>query len=163
MRQRLLYARTVVASAAFALAALSAAADDGERLTIIPEPGAAPVELDRAALEAMPVTMIETSTIWTEGVRTFTGVLLADLVASQGIRSEMISAVALNDYAVEIPLSDAEPGGPIVAYMLDGAAMSVREKGPFWIIYPYDSDAKYRTETIYSRSIWQLTRIEAIE
>ena len=35
------------------------------------------------------------------------------------------------------------------------------EKSPFGVIHPYDSDPKFRTETIYSRSIWQLTRIEA--
>lgn len=162
MRQRLPFIRAAF-FAALTLLALPVAADDGEQLVVVPEPGAAPVALDRAALEAMPATTIETSTIWTEGVRTFTGVLLADLVAAQGIRGETMRAVALNDYAVEIPLSDAEPGGPIVAYMLDGAEMSVREKGPFWVIYPYDSDARFRTETIYSRSIWQLTRIEAVE
>ena len=93
----------------------TASADDGERLVILPEPGAAPVALNRAALEAMPTTTIETSTIWAEGLRTFTGVPLADLVAAQGIRGSTLRAVALNDYAVEIPLSDAGPGGPIVA------------------------------------------------
>lgn len=162
MRQRRPFACAALV-AALAIIALPAAADDGEPLVIVPEPGAPHVTLDRAALEAMPATTIDTSTIWTEGVRTFTGVLLADLVAAQGITGSTLRAVALNDYAVEIPLSDAEPGGPIIAYRLDGAEMSVREKGPFWVIYPYDADPKFRTETIYSRSIWQLTRIEAIE
>ena len=37
--------------------------------------------------------------------------------------------------------------------------MSVREKGPLWVIYPFDSDPEYQTEVIYSRSIWQLDRI----
>jgi hypothetical protein len=38
--------------------------------------------------------------------------------------------------------------------------MSLREKGPLWIIYPFDSSPEYQTELIYSRSIWQLNRIE---
>ena len=37
--------------------------------------------------------------------------------------------------------------------------MSVREKGPLWIVYPYDSNIAFQTETIYARSIWQLDRI----
>jgi hypothetical protein len=45
---------------------------------------------------------------------------------------------------------------------MDGKTMSVRDKGPLWIIYPYDSSADYRTEVVYSRSIWQLDRIEAV-
>jgi hypothetical protein len=38
--------------------------------------------------------------------------------------------------------------------------MSLREKGPLWIIYPFDSSPEYQTELTYSRSIWQLNRIE---
>jgi hypothetical protein len=67
--------------------------------------------------------------------------------------------VAVNDYLVEVPVTDAVDGGPIIAYAVDGAQMSLRDKGPLWLIYPYDSDAKYRTEEIYARSIWQLDRI----
>ena len=67
------------------------------------------------------------------------------------------------DYAVTIPTSDAVEGGPIIAYEMDGKPMSRRDKGPLWVIYPFDDSAKYRTETIYSRSIWQLNRIKFIE
>ncbi|RYH00603.1 oxidoreductase, partial [Salipiger sp. IMCC34102] len=38
--------------------------------------------------------------------------------------------------------------------------MQVRDKGPLWIVYPYDDTPEYRSEVIYSRSIWQLDRIE---
>ncbi len=114
---------------------------------------------DRAMLEAMPAVTVSTSTIWTEGVQEFTGVPLADLLARVGVTEGVLSATAINDYAVEIPVTDAVAGGPIVAYALDGQPMSVRDKGPLWIVYPYDDNADYRTEVIYSRSIWQLDRI----
>ena len=74
-----------------------------------------------------------------------------------------LKATAINDYAVEIPVEDAVEGGPIIAFMRNGAPMSVRDKGPLWIVYPYDSDPAYQTEVIYSRSIWQLDRIEVME
>jgi len=118
--------------------------------------------LDRAMLEALPVAEFTTSTIWTEGEQVFTGVPLADLLAHFGADGTTLRATAINDYSVEIPVSDAVPGGPIVAYLMDGAPMSVREKGPLWIVYPYDSSAEYRNEIIYSRSIWQLNRIEVL-
>jgi hypothetical protein len=38
--------------------------------------------------------------------------------------------------------------------------MSVRDKGPLWLVYPYDSAAKYQSEVVFSRSIWQLNRLE---
>ncbi|GAB1477720.1 molybdopterin-dependent oxidoreductase [Paracoccaceae bacterium] len=122
--------------------------------------GAEALTFDREALMAMPATTIETSTIWTDGVHSFTGVALSDLTGPLGVDGGTLLATAINDYTVEIPVTDAVAGGPIIAYLMDGAEMSVRDKGPLWIIYPYDSSAEYRSEVIYARSIWQLDRIE---
>lgn len=119
-------------------------------------------QFDLVMLQAMDRTIIETTTIWTEGTHLFQGVSLAVLAEKLGIEGETLLATAINDYAVEIPLSDAVGNGPIVAYKMDGKPMSVRDKGPLWIVYPYDSNSSYRSEVIYSRSIWQLDRIEAV-
>lgn len=119
--------------------------------------------LDLEMLEAIGTTAIETTTIWTEGSQRFEGVSLIALVQELGISGTTLRATAINDYAVEIPLSDAVEGGPILAYRLNGETMSVRDKGPLWVIYPYDADTKYRTEVVYSRSIWQLDRIEVLD
>ncbi|MEJ6399107.1 molybdopterin-dependent oxidoreductase [Yoonia sp. 208BN28-4] len=119
--------------------------------------------LDLDALRALPETTIETSTIWTEGVNTFTGVTLADLMDEVGVEDGTLIATAINDYSVEIPVSDAVDGGPIIAYLMDGNEMRVRDKGPLWVIYPYDSNTDYRSEVIYSRSIWQLDGLEVVE
>jgi hypothetical protein len=119
--------------------------------------------LDLDMLMALPATTFETSTIWTEGVHDFTGVSLADFAASIGVEAGHFLATAINDYTVEIPFSDAVAGGPIIAYLMDGEAMSVRDKGPLWVIYPYDSNSLYRSEVVYSRSIWQLDRVEIVQ
>lgn len=121
------------------------------------------VKLTRGQLEAMPTTSFSTTTIWTEGEHEFTGVSLKVLMDEVGAQGSMLKATALNDYSVDVPLSDAVEGGPIIAYLMDGMPMSVREKGPLWLLYPYNSKADYRTETIYSRSIWQLNRIEVVK
>lgn len=115
---------------------------------------------DLAALRALPQTSFQTKTIWTEGRPTFTGVSLRVLLDRVGATGRSIHAVALNDYAVDIPVADAVEGGPIVAYEIDGKALPVRNRGPLWIVYPYDARADYRSEVIYARSIWQLDRID---
>lgn len=120
--------------------------------------GAAVFDMDM--LKALPATTFKTSTIWTDGVNEYTGVALDDFLAAVGAKGDTVHAIALNDYAVDIPASDAVKGGPIIAYEMDGEVMSVRDKGPLWIIYPFDSSTDYRKETIYARAIWQLDRLK---
>ena len=119
--------------------------------------------LDRSDLSKLTVTSFDTSTIWTDGVHTFTGVSVKTLTDLIGVTNGMLRATAINNYAIEIPVSDAVNEGPIIAYLMDGKKMSVREKGPLWIVYPYDANPDYRSEVVYSRSIWQLDRIEFVQ
>jgi hypothetical protein len=123
--------------------------------------GAARFDLEM--LEALGATTFKTATIWTEGVQQFEGVSLKALTDTLGITSGKLRATAINDYSVEIPLSDAVEDGAIIAYRLDGETMSVRDKGPLWVVYPYDMNSDFRSEVVYSRSIWQLDRIETVK
>ena len=119
------------------------------------------ISLDLAALDAMPQETFVTGTIWTDGDARFSGVPLAALLDRIGIDSEaeIVELVALNDYRIQIPIDEIDPDAPIVATRVDGETMPVREKGPFWVVYPYDADARYRTEDTFARSIWQLARV----
>lgn len=119
--------------------------------------------LDRSDLSKLTVTSFDTSTIWTDGIHTFTGLSVKTLIDLIGVTNGMLRATAINNYAIEIPVSDAVTEGPIIAYLMDGKEMSVRDKGPLWVVYPYDSNPDYRSEVVYSRSIWQLDRIEFVQ
>lgn len=145
----------------FLMALTPAVASPGEILLTLTGMGA-PIQIDRDRLESMPQTTFSTTTIWTEGEQTFTGVPLNVFFAEMGVSEGRVKAMAVNDYAIEIPVSDGVDGGPIIAYELNGQPMSVRNKGPLWIVYPYDSHPEYRSEVIYARSIWQLDRIEVL-
>ncbi|MGY3438075.1 MULTISPECIES: molybdopterin-dependent oxidoreductase [unclassified Marinovum] len=114
---------------------------------------------DLDMLKALPTTEFTTSTIWTDGPQTFTGVELKTFLETLDAHGDIIEATAINDYAVEIPMTDAVEGGAMLAYLSDGEEMSRRDKGPIWLVYPFDSNDDYRSETIYSRSIWQLDRL----
>ena len=116
-------------------------------------------QFDIEMLQNLDPVTIETSTIWTEGTQTFTGVPLGQLMDLVGTDSQSVQATAVNDYAVTIPIEDWQRSGAIVAFHNNGAPMSLRKKGPLWVIYPYDSNPEFQTEVIYSRSIWQLDRI----
>ena len=111
-------------------------------------------------LSEIGTEVIETTTIWTEGLQTFEGVPLNLFLDHLSVSDGVMVARAINDYAISFPVADALEHGPIIAFLRNGEPMSVREKGPLWIIYPYDSDEKFQTEVVHARSIWQLNRIE---
>lgn len=119
--------------------------------------------LDADLFAALPQHSFTTGTIWTEGSATYSGVLLRDLLAAIGAKGDTVMLTALNDYQISMPASDALADGPLLANLSDGAPMSLREKGPIWLIYPYDDVVAYRTEQTYARSIWQLNRIEVVD
>lgn len=114
---------------------------------------------DLAMLEKLPQHEFKTTTIWTEGVVDFKGVLLTDLLAAVGATGTVLTATALNDYQIDIPISEITAEAPMLAYLANGEPMSVRDKGPLWVVYPYDQDEAYRTEQTYARSIWQVDRL----
>lgn len=121
------------------------------------------IQLDLTALEALQSSEIVTSTLWTDGVHRFQGVPIRQLLTDLNLQARQLRAVAINDYVVDFPLDDGLTEHAIVAYRMNGDLMSRRAKGPLWIIYPFDQSSKFRTETIYARSVWQLNRIEVID
>lgn len=119
-------------------------------------------ELDLALLESFGLTRFTTGTVWTDSPHSFEGVDLAHLLATLGARGSSLRLTALNDYAVEFPIGEAVPGGPMLALRMADVALSPRDKGPLWMVYPYDHKPEYRNEISYSRSIWQVVQIEVL-
>jgi hypothetical protein len=115
---------------------------------------------DMAMLEHLPQHSFTVKTPWYPEPRKFTGPLLRDVLAAAGARGHSLKAVALNDYVVDIPFEDAQRHDVIVARLLDDKPMTVREKGPLFIVYPFDSKPELRNAVYFSRSAWQLKAIQ---
>ncbi len=156
---------TICAVLLLSFASGTAQSSDQPKVPVLEVTGtsATPLTFDIEALRAIGSKEFETSTIWTKGVHRFEGVPLNALLAHLMVEGQAIEAAAINDYAIQIPMSDALSDGPIIAFAMDGEPMSRRAKGPLWIVYPFDSSSKYRTETVYARSIWQLNRLHIIK
>ena len=93
-------------------------------------------EFDRAMLEAMPFTAVETMTPWTDDMARFEGPLARDLMTRVGARGSRVRATAINDYAVDIPMEDFQRYPVILAMKMNGMVLRTRSKGPLWMIYP---------------------------
>lgn len=119
-------------------------------------------QFDLEMLQALPEHSFTTTTIWTDGPQEFLGVELSVIAELIGFSGDTLSASAVNDYSVDIPISDAVQGRALIAYLRNESPMPLRDKGPLWIVFPYDSSPDFQSETIYSRSIWQLNRIAVL-
>ena len=117
---------------------------------------------DREMLEAIGLTKVKTTTPWHSGTVEFEGIPLSKLLDSVGATGKTVRAVALNDYASSIPISDFAAHGVILALKRDGQYMPVRDKGPLFIIYPYDSSPELKSQMYYARSVWQVKRLEVL-
>lgn len=125
----------------------------------------------KAAGEWRPVSADDFATIGQSEIRTkvhtmgdaarsVKGVLARDLMKFSGPAAEIMSVVALDGYAIDVPVSDITAYDVIIATEIDGKPLSVRDKGPAWLIYPV-SEHKELDDTIYeSRSVWQIKSIE---
>ncbi len=129
-------------------------------LTIELKPSARKVEFDMAMLQQLPQRSFTTRTPWYPTPRTFTGPLLRDVLAAAGTSGTQLRLIALNDFKVGMPATDTKKFDVIIARLLDGQPMAVRDKGPLFVIYPYDSSAELRSELYFGRSAWQLRTIE---
>lgn len=118
--------------------------------------------LTDADLMALPQTEFTTTTIWTDGPITFSGPSLAAVLEAVGATGANVSMVAVNDYKVDMSQSQIEDGAPIIANRINGAPFSIRDKGPLWVVFPFDESERFQTEEVYSLSVWHLTHLRVL-
>lgn len=121
-----------------------------------------PVEVTLQDLDRLPQYSFETTTQWTEGPIAFSGPALKDVLAKVDAGddpTQVIHLIAANNYEVILDLELVEDTVPIVATRMNGETFGVRDKGPLWVVFPYDLDTEYQKEGVYSASIWQLVEI----
>jgi hypothetical protein len=118
------------------------------------------LKFDRAGLEAIGSGFLQTATPWTDGRPVFRGVLARDLLTAVKAEGTMVRAIALNDYRYDIPLSDFEDYPVLIAYEMNGEPLSVRDKGPLWIVYPLDQYSELQNSTTRRKMVWQLEELQ---
>jgi hypothetical protein len=124
-----------------------------------PNAGAS-AHFDMAMLERLPQHRFRTRTPWYAAAREFTGPLMRDVLDAAGADGRVLRVSALNDYRVDVPIEDAHQHDLTLARLLDGQPMPVRDKGPLFMIYPFDDHPHLRSAIYYSRSVWQVKSIE---
>lgn len=121
--------------------------------------GGQPVNFTRSELIALGSSAVTTSTPWSDGTPTFEGVPMSVLLAEVGATGSVAEVLALNNYKTSIPVSDFVDYPVILALKRDGEFLSVRDKGPLFVIYPFDASSELAADIYYSRAAWQVRKI----
>lgn len=116
-------------------------------------------EFDLQMLEALGVHALEVATLWTEGRPKFEGVKAIDVMNAVGASGGNVTALALNDYKSEIPFSDFAKYPVMLALKMNGEYMSVRDKGPIWIVYPHEKFPELDVNLTRQKWAWQLLEL----
>lgn len=121
------------------------------------------VELTEEDLLSMEQFSVFTENEFVDGLVEFKGPLARDIFALlEDPKIEELKLTAVNDYAVEIPVTDIMDYDVIFALMQNGDKFSVRDKGPIWVIYPMTDHVELQDRVYNDRLIWQLVRVEAL-
>ena len=116
---------------------------------------------DRAMLQALPQQTTQTLTPWSEGVNRYQGPLGSALIQAVGAeQASMMRITALNDFSAEVPVSDFLNYPVILALQKNDRYLRIRDRGPLFVIYPFDDHPELKTELHYNRSVWQVRSIE---
>ncbi|WP_114417673.1 molybdopterin-dependent oxidoreductase [Marinospirillum perlucidum] len=116
---------------------------------------------DRALLESLEQQTTQTLTPWTEEVNDYTGPLGRALVETVGAEdATWMTVTALNGYQARLPVADFMEYPVILALKKNDRYLRIRDRGPIFIIYPFDAYPQLHSEMHYNRSVWQVKAIE---
>jgi len=123
--------------------------------------GAPEATFTEQELQALPQLTVRTRTEFTDGVVDFVGPLARDALARIELGdATTVHLVAANDYTYDIPVSDLMQYDVILAMQANGIRLSMRDKGPIWLMYPLDDHPELQDPRYNNRLVWQLTRME---
>jgi len=157
LKQNLL---TTIASLCTVIFSATAALAEDVILTVNNATDGRSVSFTYEEMLALPQTEFRTSTIWTSDVDSYAGPSLAAVLDAAEMPHDDLRIYAINDYNVEFPAGNIAADAPILAIHVNGEPFSIRDKGPIWLLFPFDDNDSYRTEDNFALSVWQLNQID---
>jgi len=91
----------------------------------------------------------------------YEGPLMSDLLVLWKVPGDAtnLHVIALNDYVVDVPISDIHQWPVVFAMKANGEYMPVSNKGPAMLVYPYN-DFQFDHTVYDARWAWQIKSIE---
>ncbi|WP_375055849.1 molybdopterin-binding protein [Zobellella sp. DQSA1] len=112
-------------------------------------------------LQALPQADITTTHPWVQEPRHYRGPeLVAILTGLFGhTRIKTLYLEALNGFSVAVDWQTVAPFHPILAWQEDGRVMGRRDKGPLWLMLPFDQVPELQQADFLHFMAWQLRHV----
>ncbi|USD34806.1 MULTISPECIES: hypothetical protein [Vibrio] len=117
------------------------------------------VEFDSAMIKQLEHGVIKTSNHVVSNVVEYQGPTLSALLDYVGAQGSTVKVIAWDEYVVSIPVSDIKKYGVLLATHEDGTKMTIDDKGPFFVVFPFTDHPEIQTDLFYSLSVWQVREI----
>lgn len=125
--------------------------------------GAKTLELTFEDLAEMPQHSVLTTNEFTDKPLTYTGPLARDVLELLALDSlETVRFTAVNDYFIDVPTDELNRYDVVLALEVDGRRLSLRDKGPLWLMYPLSQHPELAGPIYNARLIWQVVRVDAL-
>ncbi|ENY7400460.1 hypothetical protein ACF1N6_004506, partial [Vibrio vulnificus] len=84
----------------------------------------------------------------------------SDLLSYVGAKGSELIVIAWDDYVATIPIEDVTNYPVILATHENGNIMTIDDKGPLFVVYPFSDNPELRFDLYYNRSVWQVREIK---
>ncbi|MCE7027877.1 hypothetical protein [Jiella avicenniae] len=163
-RRSVLLAISAAAAHPFSFVSAHAAGDfddPAEKLVSVTAGRGRTTRFSRDDLAALPQTRFETKAPWIATPAVFEGPSVAQLLRAFAPEAafERAEIAALDEYAATADVSRLVADDAIFAIRQNGAFMSVADKGPALLIFPFDDRPELKDKPHFGLCIWQISRI----
>lgn len=119
------------------------------------------IRFTRGDLEAMDWHEVQTTNQFIDGKVNFRGPRLTDAISLIGhAGAAKVRLLSAGGNFTEVEISELARYGAILALEMDGRALTLRDFGPIWVMYPIDDHPELRDSRFNNRLVWQLQVIE---
>ena len=119
------------------------------------------VAMTRPAADEFGLTEIQTKLVSQgEDLHKVKGITVSGLIKRYDLVGVSLAIEALDGYSVDVPRSDIDSYPAVIGLEIDGKPISVRERGPAWLIYPVSGFKELDSPEFEARSVWQIKAIK---
>ena len=117
-------------------------------------------EFDRDMINSIKSRTIITNNHVVKDPVKYEGPILAEILKVVKGTGSVVRVYALDDYVAELKFKDVEKYQIILATHEAGKQLTVADKGPLFVVFPFKDHPELQQDTFYNQSVWQVKAVE---